>query len=312
MILVVGLTPALQRTQFFDAPIALGDVNRAARTLTTASGKAVNVARIVHRFGVAGALVQPLGGLTGEIHEQLSRGYGIDSAVVAVEAPTRICTTLIAPGGVTELVEEAAPFPAEIVASLFQTIIERLPRASVLALCGSLPPECDPEFYSKLIRIAREKNVRCLVDAQKLPLKLALAERPWLVKVNRREVADALGLAGVLPEPATLCGLLRAAGARNAVVTDGSRGAALASEEGGVWEIASPELTSVNPIGSGDAMNAGILVGTAREMSLPEAVRFGAACAAANCLTETSGDVDPAMVPGLLERTRIAPLSVAG
>jgi tagatose 6-phosphate kinase len=46
-----------------------------------------------------------------------------------------------------------------------------------------------------------------------------------------------------------------------------------------------------NAIGSGDAMMAGIAVGLVRGRSMLEAVRFGAACGAANAMTTEPGFV---------------------
>jgi fructose-1-phosphate kinase PfkB-like protein len=49
------------------------------------------------------------------------------------------------------------------------------------------------------------------------------------------------------------------------------------------------------------------LAGVGQGLPLPEAARLGVACAAANCLTPTSGVVDPATIPALLQQTSITP-----
>jgi fructose-1-phosphate kinase PfkB-like protein len=49
MILCVGLTPVLQRTMVFEQ-VRRDRVNRAIDVRETASGKVINVARVVHRL----------------------------------------------------------------------------------------------------------------------------------------------------------------------------------------------------------------------------------------------------------------------
>lgn len=311
MILCVGLSPALQRTQLLEGPLEIGEVNRAIRTLITASGKGVNVARVLATLGTPVRLVQPLGGPTGQMHAQLAERDGVSQTVVGVPTLTRICTTVLANGEVTELLEESAPLPPEAGQALYEAAQKALVDATALCCTGSLPPGVGDDFYAKLIRMAKEKGKRTLIDAQKAPLQLALAEKPWLVKINRQEAAAMLNLP-LTADSATLCAMLQQAGAENAIVTDGAAGATLAESTGAVWHIASPpDLAIINPIGSGDAMNAGILTGIEQGMPLPEATRLGVACAAANCLTPTSGVVDPKNVSPLLEKVAITPKKLA-
>jgi tagatose 6-phosphate kinase len=311
MILCVGLSPALQRTLLFGSPVGLGEVNRAEQTILTASGKAVNVARMATALGTPVRLVQPLGGPTGQFHAQLAERDGIQQVVVGVAPLTRICTTLLAGGVVTELVEECGPLPPDALKALFDASLSQLDEAQALCLSGSLPPGCPEDFYAALVRAARERNKPTLIDFQGMPLKLALTERPWLVKINRAEAATTLGLPGST-DSATLCGLLLQAGAEHSIVTDGAAGAMLAESSGALWHLNSPEgLDVLNPIGSGDAMNAGILTGIGQGRTLPGATRFGVACAAANCRTATSGVLDPAAVPVLLAGVSITPIRLA-
>ena len=52
-----------------------------------------------------------------------------------------------------------------------------------------------------------------------------------------------------------------------------------------------PHVQANNPIGSGDAMMAGIATGLLRDRSMLNAVRLGMACGAANAMTLESGFV---------------------
>lgn len=296
VILCVGLTPTIQRTQRF-ARFTLGEVNRAIETVTTASGKAVNVARVLDTLGAPVCLAHPLGGDSGRY---VHRNLPFRQAAIRPQddAPTRTCCTLLSDAITTELVEEAPPLSEADTERMIETIRALLPEATVLSLSGSLPPGVAVSFYA---RLCTASPVPVVLDAQREPLRLALAERPFLVKPNRQESIAALGLSS--DASALACAhALRTAGAQNALVSEGKAGAVLLTDEG-AWRVLPPPITPLNPIGSGDALMAGVLFSHfVQGQSLLSAVQFGTACAAANCLTLTSGVVDTETINQLLSQ----------
>ncbi len=320
MILVVGLSPAVQRTLRFAGSPVLGQVNRAVETFVTASGKAVNVARVVTLLGGNARLVHVLGGESGRFVAQTLDAENVPCETVwANDAPTRTCATLLAGSGgpTTELVEEACPVSVQHVAAVLDAVRARLASGSVraLALSGSFPDGVPEDFYATLVQAAREQNVPTLVDAQRAPLKAALAARPFLVKPNREEAAATLGfsLSGDAEQDAqTAVAALTNAGAAWALVSMGASGSLLGEAKTGArWRITPPGGINVkNPIGSGDSLAAGLLFARFLQgESVPDAAVYGTACAAANCLTWTSGVVRKEDVAALLPRVEIARLT---
>lgn len=300
--LCVGLTPTVQRTMRF-ASLTLGEVNRAREVLTTASGKAVNVARVLDTLGNDVLLAHPLGGDSGRYVEE---ALPLAQFVLPVSRPTRTCTTLLTDTGITtELVEEAAPLTEEEVEQLLDALIGWLPRVVAVALCGSLPPGVASNFYARIATQAREHNTAVFLDAQKEPLRLALAAGVFLAKPNRQETIAALGLP--TETDALACAeALRAAGAQNALVSDGRAGSLLLTDSG-AWRVLPPLVDAVNPIGSGDSLLAGVMAKGWFTLT-PEAVAYGTACAAANCLSLTSGVVQRDDVERLLPQVRLEPV----
>jgi fructose-1-phosphate kinase PfkB-like protein len=55
-------------------------------------------------------------------------------------------------------------------------------------------------------------------------------------------------------------------------------------------------------------MAAGLLLSLHRGASVPDAAVYGTACAAANALTPTSGEIRPDDVDGMLSRVRLTQL----
>ena len=303
-ILVAGLTPTVQRTMRFDR-FAMGGVNRAKETRVTASGKGVNVARIATLLGEKAKVVQILGGDSGRfVARELDRQEIPHATVWADDdAPTRVCTTLLVTDGpTTELVEEAAAVSPHDVALLLAQFKTDLMEAKILCCSGSLPPEVAPDFYARIIREAKAMGIPAIIDTQKEPLRIALGERPFLVKPNREEAAMTLRLqlSGV-PEADARAAItaLTNAGAQWALISMGAQGSLLGDGES-LYRIVSPQIAAVNPIGSGDSLAAGIAVSYVRGHSVPEATVFGTACAAANALSPTSGELRPEDVDRLL------------
>ena len=281
MILIVGLSPAWQRTLEFREFIP-GNVNRASRVSEMASGKGVNVARVARQLGAEVRLLTVAGGQRGRL---LVAGLPT-ATVVRVKAETRICQTLIAGGVVTELVEEAGALSRNEVAKVLTHFDRESRRAKLIVLTGTVPSGCGDDFYERLIRRA---TVPVLVDAQRSQLLNAIRARPFVVRINRDELAD-----------------VPTVGRKSIdwlVVSDGAR-PITAYHAGKPLVVQPPKVKTVNTIGSGDAMMAGMAVTLLRGGSMPEAIRFGVACGAANALTDLPGFVNPADVKRLLRKVK--------
>ena len=305
MILCIGLSPTVQRTLLFDHFVP-GQVNRARETIITASGKAVNVARVISLLDGAPHLVQIVGGDSGRFiaHALDKQGIANTSVIVQNDAPTRTCSTLLAAGqSPTELVEEVSPIVDADIAAVRSAARPLLPHSRALCLSGSFPAGVPARFYADLIHEANALGVITIVDAQKAPLAEALKERPFLVKPNVDEAFATLGLTRTgsdEADAATAVTALREEGSVWALVSMGKAGSLLGGE-GGLWHITPPTVDAVNPIGSGDSLTAGLVYAHIRlGKPIPEAAVFGTACAAANCLALTSGVIAPKDVHRLL------------
>jgi len=313
VILCVGGTPAMQRTLFFEV-LEPGAVNRAYKVRVTASGKVVNAARTGTVLGGQALLATFLGGDSGRFVARELDAQGVPYEVVWTEddAPTRTCATLIPDDGpVTELVEEALPVSEKDVATLEEIVVRRLSGAEILCLIGSFPPGVPDDFYARLAKVAREAGVPVLVDAQKAPLREVLAEGPFLVKPNLEEAAATLNLSEDNGEPDARDAIsaLTKERASWALVSTGASGSLLGDSSGNLWRITPPRVEAINPIGSGDALGAGLALSLGRDDSVPEAVVYGTACAAANALTPTSGEVRCTDVDALLPRVQLERLA---
>jgi tagatose 6-phosphate kinase len=306
MIVCLGTTPTVQRTMTFDR-LALDEVNRARAVDEYASGKSVNVARVAHLLGADVLELGFAGGDRGDFIRRALSEEGVHHDFVTVGPRSRLCTTVIdsSTGAVTELVEESAEVAARDWLELRAKFTAAVRRAKVCVLSGSLPPGGPPDFYARCAAIARAAGAVTVVDSRGEPFRLAVREAAGtvIVKLNRNELALTLGvplenadqfraaLRSCVPPAA---GALVTMGAAGAVAFDGAR----------AMRIATPKVVALNPIGSGDAVAAGLAVALERGAAFIEACVLGIACGAANAITQRAGYVRPQDVNALLADVR--------
>ena len=302
-ILCVALTPAWQEVIQFDA-VRLGAVNRASDTTVCAAGKGVNVAKALQTLGGHPLLLGFVGGPAGRLLAAGLRRARVPNRFVVQPRPTRVCRTLVERGTrrVTELVEEA-PLPDRAAWRKFFAGYRRLVHGSRLVVIAGAPmPGAPADVYARLAREARNAGVPVIMDSRGEPLLGALPFKPLVAKLNREELEATVGrplfsTQAIIAAARRLIGK----GAQHVVVTAGSQGAWLVSPDR-VWRFAPPPIKALNPIGSGDAMTAGIAFALARGFPLTEAVRRGVACGTANALTLLPADLAPSSVRRLISK----------
>lgn len=294
-VLCIGATPALQRTMSFER-VVRGDVNRARGVALSPAGKAVNVAIVLRELGANPLLTGFLGGPTGAQMRELLAARNVACDCVEVPACTRTCTTLVEAGksDVTELVEEAATPDDAQWRALFGKCRALMPGSSYAVIAGALPPHSPVDIYAMLARAARETGTPLLIDSQKQPLLAALTHAPRLAKLNLHELGLTFGRSlrshRDIVEAARE---LHRRGAQWVLVTNGARVAHLVGASG-AFLVSPPKIKALNAVGSGDATTAGIVSGLLAGEPMERAVTLGLACGAANALTATPADVDPA------------------
>ncbi len=308
MIICLGTTPTVQRTMTF-AGLAIDAVNRASAVRQFASGKSVNVARVLHALGEPALATGFLGGASGTYIRADLDDAGIAHDFVDIEPSTRLCLTILDESNrtATELIEESRPVEAERYRALLAKLADKLIGATALVLSGTLPPDAPPRFYADCVSLAGV-SVPVILDAKGEPLDWALERRPTVVKINRAELAQTLD--ADVDDDDAVRGAMRqmiVRGARWAVVTAGTRATYL-TDGRRFFGIDTPKVDAVNPIGSGDAFAAGLAAGISRGQEVPEACALGVACATSNAMTPDAGHVRRADVDRLKAQDRVQPI----
>jgi len=283
VILCAGLTPAWQQVAVFDA-FRHGEVNRAREVHWFASGKVINAAIAACRLGAKALAVAPGGGPSFPLMRHDLDQLGLDVRWVPVEAPTRVCTTIIDRGAhkITELVENGRPLAPEELDAFRRAYAEEAARAEVAVLIGSLPLGTPPSCYRDLLE---RTPCPAVLDFRGEGLLGCLDLQPYVVKPNREELAQTFGRP--LSTDEGLWEAMRSLhrrGAQWVVVTQGG-GPVWITTATSVWRaypIPVAPQDVVNPIGCGDALAGALACAIAEGRDPLEGVRLGLAAAHAN------------------------------
>ena len=277
-------------------------MNRASRVTVGVGGKGANTARMVTQLGGSSELIGFAGGVNGGLLEEMLTDEGVAFQHVETEGETRICQTLLEAGHPesTELVEEMPPLSSNEwrrMVELFQSL--KL-SDTVVPISGKLPAGAPADAYAQIAELVLEQGGRVILDAPDEPLLLALEHKPFIVKINNVEVLQTLGGGDLMAASRELI----ERGARSVLITRGGQ-SAFYVDESKVLEISPPKIEAVNPVGSGDAVTAGMAMELARGRDVSEAIITGMACGAANALNLLSGFIKLGDVERLRKEVRV-------
>jgi 1-phosphofructokinase family hexose kinase len=290
-----------------------GSVSRATRTDVTAGGKGVNVCRTLRALGDSPRLIG-LAPVSDPRLADLLAAEGCDFLPVPQQGRSRLALILLEDAGRVTVVNGRGPEPHEwdhdqLLATIAGQVEATRPAA---VLCsGSLPPDVPPTLYADVVEAAHARGVPVYVDAAPAVLGATLPSGPDLVSPNVGEVESLLfGRTDenveeegddLVERCVAASRELHARGARRAVVTAGSHGAALTTSAGSWW-VDAVSVPVANPIGAGDSFLAGTAHALAAGADDVAAVRHGMAVAAAAVQHERGGMLDASLVDGILQR----------
>lgn len=294
--LCVCLNPTIQNTLVFRS-LVKGEVNRTAKHRVDASGKGVNVARVLQQTGREAAYLAQLGGPTRDWFLSMCEADGLRVAWAESGSPIRVCTTVIdeAEGSATELVEEALPVAEGTSERLLAVYARELSSAAAVIVSGTKAAGFPADTIPAMVRAATAAGKSVVLDVKGADLEASLPFRPLVAKPNLEELLQtyapekAIALrAGKLAYDGALRDLVARVGAdywkrfgTHLVVTRGAEstlywnGTALHEHQGRV-------VKAQNPIGSGDSFTAGLTAALVEGGSIAEAVAEGSRLGALN------------------------------
>lgn len=292
MIYTLTLNPAL------DYIITMEDftkdtVNRNEKEEVFAGGKGINVSQVLKNLDVENVALGFVAGFTGEKIERDLALYGCFVDFVHLRyGMSRINIKIKGGSGVlnenreTEINGMGPLVPEDKLAQLFEKL-EQIVDGDILVLGGSAMASLPEDIYAQIIEHLEGKDVRIIVDAEKKLLTQVLPYHPFLIKPNRKELANACGVSfsdiKTQDDVVKYAKELQDKGARNILVSLGEDGALMLLEDGTVLSKNSPKGEVVDGVGAGNSMVAGFLTGFMEEgdyyKAFDMALAAGSACA---------------------------------
>jgi 1-phosphofructokinase family hexose kinase len=290
VIITVTLNPSLDRT--LSVPrLDWNEVLRATASRLDWGGKGFNVSRALQALGAESLALGLVGGAAGERLERGLRELGIDTDLVPIVGETRTNTVVAEEVGERYLkVNEPGPAvqPGEL-STFLGRVRARLRPGDLWVLAGNLPPGAPPDVYAQLVTLIQEGGARALLDTSKEPLKLGCAAGPWLIKPNAAEAEELTG-----QQIRSTVDALHAAsfclrqGVAFVALSMGPAGLLLATEGQAVHAV--PPCVRVRvPVGTGDALLAGLAWALEEGLPLAEMARWGVAAGTAAAMREGVG-----------------------
>jgi 1-phosphofructokinase len=293
VIVTVTPNPSVDRTYRL-AALVVGRLNRAETVTAEASGKGVNVSRVLARLGIPTRAVVTVGGPEGRLLARLLDAPELEAFtvdLVKVGGHTRINITVVEPGREPTKVNEpgTALGPDEEDALIADTRRALATGATWLACCGSLPAGSDPDLVTRVVAAGRDMGVPVAVDSSGAALAAAVRSRADLVKPNADELVELVGPGLTAVEAAQK---LQEQTGGTVLASLGAGGAVLVTPDG-VWRATPPVIAPVNTTGAGDAALAGYL---GAPMSDPAGrLAYAVSIGTSACLVEAT-----AGLPGIL------------
>lgn len=299
--LIVNPNFTIDRTIPLDVMVP-GSVHRTGPATVTLGGKGVNVARVARALGRRGILVGFVPSTSAADLGMLAAGEGAELAGVPVTGVVRASSIFLERSGRATVFNEPGPTVEESDWTRLLAELQRRAAGQETVVCaGSLPPGSPPDGYARVVGTARNAGLRSVVDATGDVLAEALRAHPDVVSPNLAEAETLVfgpAIEGVEPAGNRVIeraieaarGLV-ARGARHAIVSAGSHGAAYSDDTAAAF-CPAPEVSVVSPIGAGDSLVGGLVHALEEGQSFRDALQFALAVASASCERRAAGDVD--------------------
>ena len=308
-VLTVTLNPALDLTVQLPF-LRLGEVNRSESLQVHAAGKGLNVAQVLADLGHQLTVTGFLGESNPQAFEQLFAARGFTDEFVRVAGETRSNLKLAETDGrVTDINGPGLAVTEAQCDELLARLQRLAPAHDLVVVAGSLPRGIDSQWFVQLLNSLKALGVRVALDTSGVALRDGLATRPWLIKPNEEELAEARGVdltgsSALLAEARRLQG----EGIEHVVISQGADGVSWFTADAAL-HAQPPKVQVISTVGAGDSLLAGmlhgLLVGWPAERTLAHATAI-----AAQAVGQVGfGITDTAQLAELQAAVRLQPLS---
>ncbi len=285
-ITTLTINPSLDKSTHFTGLIAEQKI-RCEKPRYDAGGGGINVSKAIAKLGGKSTCIFTSGGSSGEMLEDLIVKENLESCVIKTKNWTR--ENFIAFEN-TSKAQYRFGFPGnefyeDEKEEILQTIKEL--KTDYLVISGSLNEGLSTNFYQKIAEIAKESNIKVIVDTSGEALQKVLETGVYLIKPNIGELAKLIGVERLeLPEVEKAAQrLIENKSAKIVVVSLGAEGAILVTKDE-THLVKAPKVEKKSTVGAGDSMVGGMVWALSQNKTLKEVIQIGVCCGTAATMNE--------------------------
>ena len=254
MYYTITLNPAidmLTKVENFE----FGKLNRTGESDYVIGGKGINISLLLNNIGKESKALGFIAGFTGYFIKEELKKKGIKSNFVETNGFTRINIKLTTEQE-TEINSQSSKVAKENIKEFFDTL-EELSDNDTVFLSGNIIPGMDSDDFAAIAKKVREKGAKLVVDSNKDMVLDTLKYKPFIIKPNEFELGEMFGVKiSNTEEIAKYAKKLQEMGAENVLVSRGSKGAILFTNEGDVFTANTATGKVISTIAAGDSMLA--------------------------------------------------------
>lgn len=288
MITTVTLNPTLDMTVRVPS-LKPGALNLVSEARTDVGGKGINVSLVLRELGLANICTGiSFDGNGSQLEEWLEmHGIARRFAVGHGNIRTNIKVFDEEKREMTEINHRGYPVGQAVVDEYYRQLYDCARRSEIVVFSGRVPNGPYEDIYRLSIKHIKKLGCKAVVDAEGVPLKRALMQRPYLIKPNTYELETAFGCK--IRSKQDIIGICRekvvARGVSVVCVSMGGEGAVIVDGESAFY--AHPlDIDCKSFTGAGDSMVAGLCKGIKEKSGLDGMLRCGVAAASASILRE--------------------------
>ena len=187
-----------------------------------------------------------------------------------------------------------------------------LDEVAVVTISGSLPKGLPDDYYVKVIKKCKDRNIKVILDTSGSVLKNVMDSKvkPFAIKPNIDELKGLFSDSDFTSEKAIREALQseKFSGIECVMVSDGSKGSYVKWEENS-YKVTIPKVDAVNPVGSGDATVAGLASALENKQSVEEGIKTAMTTGVLNALNEKTGSIDATDFDAIFDQITVEALN---
>lgn len=254
MYYTITLNPAidmLTKVENFE----LGKLNRTGEASYVVGGKGINISLLLKNIGKYSKALGFIAGFTGYFIKEELKKEGIGCNFVETEGFTRINIKLTTETE-TEINAQSSKVSEENIKDFFASLNELCSEDTVF-LSGNIISGMEAMDFVNIAKKVRERGAKLIVDSNKDMVLDTLKYEPFMVKPNEFELGEMFGVkVETVEDIVKYAKKLQERGAKNVLVSRGSKGAILFAQNGEVFSANIAKGKVVSTVAAGDSMLA--------------------------------------------------------